>query len=243
MVDLRKELLAQTLGIEPNLSGKKARRDSTEEEYAQRFFLQDNPELKGVPLSNLRDHLRKADMIDPIYESEWLDMAESVFRGEITDPKEIQSIYQGFINEFSQEAWEDVKRKVNSQMRKNGGRIGYALGGNEMLRDSRSGLGSMMAAGDETAPPMEILDPGFDTGPEELLQDIDREGMLRTAAMEDPMLGLVIQAYDQLKEQGQLPKEYLGPQGLDNFIRLEGERIIQAMQQQEQGAGIASLRA
>jgi len=116
------------------------------------------------------------------------------------------------------------------------------------IRDMRNGLGGlpqgqMMAAGDETAPPMEILDPGFDTGPEELLQDIDREGMLRTAAMEDPMLGLVIQAYDQLKEQGQLPNEYLGPQGLDNFIRLEGERIIQAMQQQEQGAGIASLRA
>ena len=116
------------------------------------------------------------------------------------------------------------------------------------IRDMRNGLGGLpqgqrMAAGDETEPPMEMIDPGFDTGPEELLQELDREGMLRTAAMEDPMLGLVIQAYDQLKEQGQLPNEYLGPQGLENFIKLEGERIIQAMQQQEQGAGIASLQA
>ena len=115
------------------------------------------------------------------------------------------------------------------------------------IRDMRNGLGGLpqgqMMAGDETEPPMEMIDPGFDSGPEELLQDIDREGMLRTAAMEDPMLGLVIQAYDELKDQGQLPNEYLGPQGLDNFIRLEGERIIQSMQQQEQGAGIASLQA
>ena len=115
------------------------------------------------------------------------------------------------------------------------------------IRDMRNGLGGLpqgqMMAGDETEPPMEMIDPGFDSGPEELFQDIDREGMLRTAAMEDPMLGLVIQAYDQLKEQGQLPNEYLGPQGLEKFITIEGERIIQAMQQQEQGAGIASLRA
>jgi len=116
------------------------------------------------------------------------------------------------------------------------------------IRDMRNGLGGLpqgqrMAAGDETEPPMEMIDPGFDTGPEELLQELDREGMLRTAAMEDPMLDLVIRAYDALKDQGQLPNEYLGPQGLDNFIRLEGERIIQSMQQQEQGAGIASLRA
>ena len=116
------------------------------------------------------------------------------------------------------------------------------------IRDMRNGLGGlpqgqMMAGGDDIEPPMEILDPGFDTGPEELLQELDREGMLRTAAMEDPMLGLVIQAYDQLKEQGQLPNEYLGPQGLENFIKLEGERIIQAMHQEDQGAGIASLRA
>ena len=124
------------------------------------------------------------------------------------------------------------------------------------IRDMRNGLGGLpqgqrMAAGDETEPPMEMIDPGFDTGPEELLQELDREGMLRTAAREDPMLDyliqsydeLVIRAYDALKDQGQLPNEYLGPQGLDNFIRLEGERIIQSMQQQEQGAGIASLRA
>jgi len=116
------------------------------------------------------------------------------------------------------------------------------------IRDMRNGLGGLpqgqrMAAGDETEPPMEMIDPGFDTGPEELLQELDREGMLRTAAMEDPMLGLVIEAYDMLKEQGQLPNEYLGPQGLENFIKLEGERVIQSMQQQEQGAGIASLRA
>jgi len=115
------------------------------------------------------------------------------------------------------------------------------------IRDMRNGLGGLpqgqMMAGDETEPPMEMIDPGFDTGPEELLQDIDKEGMLRTAAKEDPMLGLVIQAYDELKDQGQLPNEYLGPQGLENFIKLEGERIIQSMQQRDEGAGIASLRA
>ena len=73
------------------------------------------------------------------------------------------------------------------------------------IRDMRNGLGGLpqgqMMAGDETEPPMEMIDPGFDSGPEELLQDIDREGMLRTAAMEDPMLGLVIQAYDELKDK------------------------------------------
>ena len=115
------------------------------------------------------------------------------------------------------------------------------------IRDMRNGLGGLpqgqMMAGDETEPPMEMIDPNFDSGPEELLQDIDREGMLRTAAMEDPMLGLVIQAYDELKDQGQLPNEYLGPQGLEKFISIEGERIIQSMQQRDEGAGIASLRA
>ena len=117
------------------------------------------------------------------------------------------------------------------------------------IRDMRNGLGGlpqgqMMAAGDETEPPMEMIDPGFDSGPEELLQDIDREGMLRTAAMEDPILDIVIQAYDDLKDQGQLPDEYLGPQGLEDFIKIEGPMLIQAMQQrEEQGAGIASLRA
>ena len=139
---------------------------------------------------------------------------------------------------------EENPETVDSERgRANGGRIGYALGGNEMLRDSRQGLGSMMAAGDETEPPMEIIDPGFDTGPEELLQELDREGTLRTAAMEDPMLGLIIEAYDMLKDQGQLPNEYLGPQGLEKFITIEGERIIQSMQQRDEGAGIASLRA
>jgi len=152
--------------------------------------------------------------------------------------------FDKFLNRYNAHKQEMQKRFDDARSSNyTGGRIGYALGGNEMLRDSRQGLGSMMMAGDETEPPMEMIDPGFDSGPEELLQDIDREGMLRTAAMEDPMLGLVIQAYDELKDQGQLPNEYLGPQGLENFIKLEGERIIQSMQQRDEGAGIASLRA
>ena len=156
-----------------------------------------------------------------------------------------ESLSMDEFEEFTKMSRKERIRKMEAAgfLRAKGGRIGYALGGNEMLRDSRQGLGGMMMAGDETEPPMEMIDPNFDSGPEELLQDIDREGMLRTAAMEDPMLGLVIQAYDELKDQGQLPNEYLGPQGLENFIRVEGERIIQSMQQRDEGAGIASLRA
>jgi len=121
-----------------------------------------------------------------------------------------------------------------------------------IMRDMQNGLGGlpqgrMMAADDsEMRVPTDMIDDpagSFETDPMELREEIDREGMLRTAAMEDPMLGLVIQAYDELKDQGQLPDEYLGPQGLENFIRLEGERIIQSMQQRDEGAGIASLRA
>jgi|TARA_E500000305_G_C3932052_1_gene193256 hypothetical protein len=120
------------------------------------------------------------------------------------------------------------------------------------IRDMRNGLGGlpqgkMMAAGDDEmrVPTDMIDDPGgmFDTDPIELREELDREGTLRTAAMEDPMLGLVIEAYDMLKDQGQLPNEYLGPQGLEKFITIEGERIIQSMQQRNEGAGIASLRA
>ena len=119
------------------------------------------------------------------------------------------------------------------------------------IRDMRNGLGGlpqgrMMVADDEMRVPTDMIDdPGgmFETDPMELREELDREGTLRTAAMEDPMLGLVIQAYDELKDQGQLPNEYLGPQGLENFIKLEGERIIQSMQQRDEGAGIASLRA
>ena len=116
------------------------------------------------------------------------------------------------------------------------------------IRDMRNGLGGLpqgqrMAAGDETEPPMEMIDPGFDTGPEELLQELDREGMLRTAAREDPMLDYLIQSYDELKDTGNLDERYMGPQGLEDFIKIEGPMLIQAMQQQEQGAGIASLRA
>jgi len=119
------------------------------------------------------------------------------------------------------------------------------------IRDIRNGLGGlpqgrMMAAGDDEmrVPTDMIDDPGgmFETDPFELREELDREGMLRTAAMDDPILDIVIQAYDDLKDMGQLPNEYLGPQGLENFIRLEGERIIQSMRQRE-GAGIASLRA
>ena len=120
------------------------------------------------------------------------------------------------------------------------------------IRDMRNGLGGlpqgkMMAAGDDEmrVPTDMIDDPGgmFDTDAIELREELDREGTLRTAAMEDPMLGLIIEAYDMLKDQGQLPNEYLGPQGLEKFITIEGERIIQSMQQRNEGAGIASLRA
>ena len=155
--------------------------------------------------------------------------------------------YEGSYDDFIQDLWE-MENEMKSSSLRNGGRIGYALGGNEMLRDSRQGLGGMMMAADDSemrVPTDMIDDPAgsFETDPMELREEIDREGMLRTAAMEDPMLGLVIQAYDELKDQGQLPNEYLGPQGLENFIRLEGERIIQSMQQRDEGAGIASLRA
>ena len=122
-----------------------------------------------------------------------------------------------------------------------------------IMRDTRNGLGGlsrgnmMMAVDDEEmrVPTDMIDDPAgmFETDPMELRDMIESEGMLRTAAMEDPMLGLVIQAYDELKDQGQLPNEYLGPQGLEKFISIEGERIIQSMQQRDEGAGIASLRA
>ena len=153
--------------------------------------------------------------------------------------------YEGSYDDFIQDLWE-MENEMKSSSLRNGGRIGYALGGNEMLRDSRSGLGSMMAADDsEMRVPTDMIDdPGgmFETDPMELREELDREGMLRTAAMDDPMLDIVIQAYDDLKDMGQLPNEYLGPQGLENFIRLEGERIIQSMRQRE-GAGIASLRA
>ena len=55
---------------------------------------------------------------------------------------------------------EENPETVDSERgRANGGRIGYALGGNEMLRDSRQGLGSMMAAGDdEMIVPLDMID-------------------------------------------------------------------------------------
>ena len=120
------------------------------------------------------------------------------------------------------------------------------------IRDMRNGLGGlpqgqMMAADDEMRVPTDMIDdPGgtFETDPMELREEIDREGMLRTAAMEDPMLGYLIQTYDELKDMGQLDPKYMGPQGLEDFIKIEGPMLIQAMQQrEEQGAGIASLRA
>ena len=122
-----------------------------------------------------------------------------------------------------------------------------------IMRDMQNGLGGlpqgrMMAADDsEMRVPTDMIDdPGgtFETDPMELREEIDREGMLRTAAMEDPMLGYLIQTYDELKDQGQLDPKYMGPQGLEDFIKIEGPMLIQAMQQrEEQGAGIASLRA
>ena len=129
-------------------------------------------------------------------------------------------------------------------LRAKGGRIGYALGGNEMLRDSRQGLGGMMMAADDSemrVPTDMIDDPAgsFETDPMELREEIDREGMLRTAAMEDPMLGYLIQTYDELKDMGQLDPKYMGPQGLEDFIKIEGPMLIQAMQQRDEGAGIA----
>ena len=120
------------------------------------------------------------------------------------------------------------------------------------IRDMRNGLGGlpqgrMMAAGDDEmkVPTDMIDDPSgtFETDPMELREELDREGMLRTAAMDDPMLGYLIQTYDELKDMGQLDPKYMGPQGLEDFIKIEGPMLIQAMQQRDEGAGIASLRA
>ena len=122
-----------------------------------------------------------------------------------------------------------------------------------IMRDTRNGLGGlsrgnmMMAADYEEmrVPTYMIDDPAgmFETDPMELRDMIESEGMLRTAAMEDPMLNLVIEAYDKLRDMDQLDPKYTGPEGLREFIKMEGPMIIQSMRQRDEGAGIASLRA
>jgi len=290
----------------------KAAPESSPERYARQKFMENNPELRDIPMINLTSDLRKAgmirsfpkvgphkeerfhEMISPMHDAayelgmDWREGQREQKKKAIEIQQEMEAHQQQLREDIEREAWrryfelkdqglnpkppsfpwdeeptpefpsdkdlinygsnEENPESIDTTPRANGGRVGYALGGNEMLRDSQQGLGSMMmAAGDDEmrVPTDMIDDPGgmFDTDPIELREELDREGTLRTAAMEDPMLGLVIEAYDMLKDQGQLPNEYLGPQGLEKFITIEGERIIQSMQQRNEGAGIASLRA
>ncbi len=58
------------------------------------------------------------------------------------------------------------------------------------LRDSKNGIGSMMASMDnDSAPNAEVIEPRFDAGgQEELLREIETQGGLRTASAQDALI-------------------------------------------------------
>ena len=104
------------------------------------------------------------------------------------------------------------------------------------LRDSKNGIGSMMASMDnDSAPNAEVIEPRFDAGgQEELLREIETQGGLRTASTQDEMADAYA-LYDSAVEQG-----FQG--SFEEFIQL---MMIEANKGQSmRGAeGLASLVA
>ncbi len=104
------------------------------------------------------------------------------------------------------------------------------------LRDSKKGIGSMMASMDnDSAPNAEVIEPRFDAGgQEELLREIETQGGLRTASAQDEMADAYA-LYDSAVEQG-----FQG--SFEEFIQL---MMIEANKGQSmKGAeGLASLVA
>ena len=128
----------------------------------------------------------------------------------------------------------------------NGGRIGYALGGsgNQMLNDSAQGIGSMVAFNDEED--YSLDDDALRTDPMELLDQIEAQGTIQTADMgtqEDPLMLYIMEQYEMMKDQGNLPAKYMGTNGMKLFLEEVGPVIISELEKQQQGAGIASLQA
>ena len=104
------------------------------------------------------------------------------------------------------------------------------------LRDSKKGIGSMMASmDDDSEPNAEIIEPSFDSGgEEELMREIETQGGLRTASTQDEMADAYA-LYDSAVEAG-----FNG--SFEEFIQL---MMIEANRGQSiKGAeGLASLRA
>ena len=104
------------------------------------------------------------------------------------------------------------------------------------LRDSKKGIGSMMASMDnDSEPNAEIIEPSFDSGGEqELMREIETQGGLRTASTQDEMADAYA-LYDSAVEAG-----FKG--SFEEFIQL---MMIEANRGQSiKGAeGLASLRA
>jgi len=104
------------------------------------------------------------------------------------------------------------------------------------LRDSKKGIGSMMASmDDDSEPNAEIIEPSFDSGgEEELMREIETQGGLRTASTQDEMADAYA-LYDSAVEAG-----FKG--SFEEFIQL---MMIEANRGQSiKGAeGLASLRA
>ena len=104
------------------------------------------------------------------------------------------------------------------------------------LRDSKKGIGSMMASMDnDSEPNAEIIEPSFDSGgEEELMREIETQGGLRTASTQDEMADAYA-LYDSAVEAG-----FKG--SFEEFIQL---MMIEANRGQSiKGAeGLASLRA
>ncbi len=104
------------------------------------------------------------------------------------------------------------------------------------LRDSKKGIGSMMASMDnDSEPNAEIIEPSFDAGgQEELMREIETQGGLRTASTQDEMADAYA-LYDSAVENG-----FQG--SFEEFIQL---MIIEANkgQSMEGAEGLASLRA
>lgn len=104
------------------------------------------------------------------------------------------------------------------------------------LRDSKKGIGSMMASmDDDSEPNAEIIEPSFDSGGEqELMREIETQGGLRTASTQDEMADAYA-LYDSAVEAG-----FKG--SFEEFIQL---MMIEANRGQSiKGAeGLASLRA
>ena len=104
------------------------------------------------------------------------------------------------------------------------------------LRDSKNGIGSMMASmDDDSEPNAEIIEPSFDSGGEqELMREIETQGGLRTASTQDEMADAYA-LYDSAVEAG-----FKG--SFEEFIQL---MMIEANRGQSiKGAeGLASLRA